>query len=90
VYSYAGYWYADEPENINGWAYPKVPGAVVQVLRGESGEILDGTDIIVRYLASLPSKTADPLLHRIHLLRPLPKPLFGFPEVQPLHGAKPN
>jgi 2',3'-cyclic-nucleotide 2'-phosphodiesterase (5'-nucleotidase family) len=90
VYSYAGYWYPGDPEDINGWEYAKVPGAVMQVLRGESGEILDGTDIVVRYLESLPNQTADPLLHRIHLLRPLPRPLFGFPEVQPLHGAKPN
>jgi hypothetical protein len=59
-------------------------------LKGESGEILDGTDTVARYLESLPNKTADPQLHRIQLLKPLPKPLFGFPEIQPLHGARPN
>ncbi len=89
-YSYTGYWYADEPEDINGSEAPKIAGTVTQVMRGKNGEILDGTDIVVRYLESLLDKTADPLLHRIHLLKPLPRPLFGFPELQPLHGAKPN
>ena len=90
VYSYAGYWNADEPDDINGNEWPKARGTVIQVMRGASGEVLDGTDIVVRYLESLPDKTADPKLHRVHLLKPLPKPLFGFPEIQPLHGAKPN
>jgi 2',3'-cyclic-nucleotide 2'-phosphodiesterase (5'-nucleotidase family) len=90
VYSYAGYWYADDPDDINGCECPKVPGTFIRLSRGESGEILDATDIVVRYLDSLPNRTADPQLHRIRLLRPLPKPLYGFPELQPLHGAKPN
>lgn len=90
VYSYAGYWYADDPEDINGCDCPKIPGTFIRLLKGESGEILDGTDTVARYLESLPNKTADPQLHRIQLLKPLPKPLFGFPEIQPLHGARPN
>jgi 2',3'-cyclic-nucleotide 2'-phosphodiesterase (5'-nucleotidase family) len=90
VYSYAGYWYADDPDDINGCDCPKMPGTFIRILKGESGEILDGTDIVVRYLESLPDKTADPQLHRVHLLKPLPRPLFGFPEIQPLHGAQPN
>ncbi len=90
VYSYAGYWYADDPDDVNGCDCPKIPGTFIRILKGESGEILDGTDVVVRYLESLPNKTADPQLHRIHLLKPLPKPLFGFPEIQPLHGARPN
>jgi len=90
VYSYAGYWYADDPEEVNGCECPKLPGTFIRLVRGESGEILDATDIVARYLASLPEKSADPQLHRIRLLKPLPKPLYGFPELQPLHGAKPN
>ena len=87
VYSYAGYWYAEDPEEINGCECPKMPGTFIRVLRGESGEILDGTDIVVRYIESLPDKTVDPQLHRIRLMKPMPRPLFGFPEIQPLHGA---
>jgi len=90
VYSYAGYWYADDPDDINGCECPKVPGTFIRLVRGESGEILDATDVVARYLQSLPDKTADPALHRIRLLRPLPKPLYDFPEMQPLRGAKPN
>jgi sulfur-oxidizing protein SoxB len=90
VYSYAGYWYADDPDDINGCECPKVPGTFIRLVRGESGEILDATDVVARYLQSLPDETADPQLHRIRLLRPLPKPLYGFPEMQPLRGAKPN
>jgi 2',3'-cyclic-nucleotide 2'-phosphodiesterase (5'-nucleotidase family) len=90
VYSYAGYWYADDPDDINGCECPKVPGTFIRLVRGEAGEILDATDVVVRYLQSLPDKTADPQLHRIRLLKPLPKPLYGFPEMQPLRGAKPN
>ena len=90
VYSYAGYWYADDPDDVNGCECPRVPGTFIRLVRGESGEILDATDIVVRYLASLPNKTADPQLHRVRLLKPLPKPLYGFPELQPLHGAKPD
>ena len=90
VYSYAGYWSADEPDDINGNEWPKAPGTAIQVLRGEGGEILDGTDIAVRYIESLPDKTVDPQPHRVHLLKPLPRRLYGFPEIQPLHGARPN
>ena len=90
IYSYAGYWYADDPDDINGCECPKVPGTFIRLARGETGEILDATDIVARYLQSLPDKTADPQLNRIRLLRPLPKPLYGSPEMQPLRGAKPN
>jgi hypothetical protein len=38
-------------------------------------------------LESLANKTADPQLHGIKLCKPLPKPAFGFPEIQPLYGA---
>ena len=90
VYSYAGYWYADDPDDINGCECPKVPGTFIRLVRGETGEILDATDVVARYLQSLPDQTADPQLHRIGLLRPLPQPLYGFPEMQPLRGASPN
>lgn len=89
VYSYAGYWYADDPEEINGCECPKMPGTFIRIVKGEDGSILDGVDVVVRYLDSLPDKTADPKLHRINLLKPLPKPVYGFPEVQPLRGVTP-
>jgi 2',3'-cyclic-nucleotide 2'-phosphodiesterase (5'-nucleotidase family) len=90
VYAYAGYWYADDPDDINGCECPKVPGTFIRLVRGENGEILDATEVVARYLQSLPDRAANPQLHRIRLLKPLPRALYGFPELQPLHGAKPN
>lgn len=48
---------------------------------------MDGTEVVVQYLESLPERTADTQLNRIRLLAPLPAAKFGFPEVQPLRGA---
>ena len=48
---------------------------------------LDATEVLVRYLESLPHHTADPVLNRIRLVRPFPAASFGFPEVQPLRGV---
>ncbi len=87
VYSHAGYWYADEPDQIAGCDCPKLPGTSVMVLRAEDGSTLDATDVVLRYLDSLPERTVAPGMPRIHLLQPLPAPLFGFPEIQPLQGA---
>ena len=47
---------------------------------------MDGTEVVVKYLQSLPNMTADTQLNRIQLLLPLPAPKFGNPEVQPLRG----
>lgn len=90
VYSYAGYWYADDPEDINGCDCPKLPGTFIRVVRGENGEILDGTDIVAQYLASLPDRTVEQISARVRLLKNLPAAVFGFPELQPLRGARPN
>jgi len=42
---------------------------------------------VVRYLQSRPDKTVDPKPNRIRVVKPLPKPQYGNPEVQPLRGA---
>lgn len=82
-YRYASYWYANDPGLIN-----VLPASNIQVLSDENGAPLDGTEVVVRYLQSLPGMTADPELNRIKLLHPLPAPRFGNPEVQPLRGAQ--
>ena len=56
-------------------------------MRDEKGDALDVTEIVVRYLRTLPNMTANPGGHRINLLKPLPLPLFNNPEIQPLGGA---
>ena len=39
------------------------------------------------YLDSLPGKKADPQLNRFKLIKPLPEPVHGNKEIQPLRGA---
>ncbi len=90
VYTYAGYWFANDPEQVNGCECPKIPGTFIRVVKDDSGEPLDATEIVARYLQSLPERTASPAGDRVHLLKPLPRAAFGFPEIQPLHGARPD
>jgi sulfur-oxidizing protein SoxB len=82
TYSYASYYFDRDPKLIN-----VVPATDISVLKDEQGNALDGVEVVVRYLQSLPDRTANPELNRIRVLKPLPKPRFGNPEVQPLRGA---
>lgn len=81
-YTYASYWFKTDPEVIN-----VVPAKDIQIFKGKDGEALDGTDVVMMYLDSLPGKKADPQLNRFKLVKPLPKPAFGNEEIQPLRGA---
>lgn len=81
-YSYASYYYARDPNLIN-----VVEAKDITVLKDEQGNALDGVEVVVRHLQTLPDKTAAPQLNRINLLKPLPQAAFGNPEVQPLRGA---
>ncbi len=83
TYTYASYHYANDPDLIN-----VVPVKNVQVLKDERGQVLDGVEVVVRYLNSLPNRTANPELNRITLKRPLPKAISDSPEVQPWRGAR--
>ena len=82
TYSYASYYYSGDPKLIN-----VVPATDISVLRDEQGNVLDGVEVVVRYLQSQPERTVNPGLNRIRLVKPLPKPQFGNPEIQPLRGA---
>jgi len=82
TYTYASYWYADDPNLIN-----VVPATDIGLLKDADGKAMDGTEVVVQYLRSLPDQTADPVLNRIRLLASPPAAKFGFPEVQPLRGA---
>ncbi len=83
TYSYASYYYTRDPELIN-----VIPATEIQVLKDEKGANLDGTEVVVRYLQSLPDKTVNPVINRIRLLKPLPADTFGNPEIQPWRGVK--
>lgn len=83
TYTYASYHYTNDPDLIN-----VVPVKNVKLLKDENGQVLDGVEVVVRYLQSLPNQTANPELNRITLKRPLPKAVSDSPEVQPWRGAK--
>ncbi len=81
-YTVAGFYYDLAPTLIN-----RVPAKNISVLKDKDGSILDGTDVVKRYIESLPDKTvsADVLpLNRIRLVNPLPKEEHGIREMQPL------
>jgi len=80
IYTIASYNYASEPNLIN-----KIPALNVVRVTDDFGNPIDGTEVVVRYLDLY--GPVDPILHRVRLLAPLPEPLYGFPELQPLHGA---
>lgn len=80
TYTYAGYWYAQNPNRVG--ALPA--SAPVTPLKGMNGETLDGTDVVVNYLKT---HAANPETERIKLLNPLPVPAYRNPEMQPLKGV---
>lgn len=82
-YTYASYHYKRDPDLIN-----VIPATNVEVLKDEKGNPLDGVEVVVRYLQSLPDKTANPELNRIKLLAPLSPYRTGNPEIQPWRGAQ--
>lgn len=82
-YTYASYYYKRDPDLIN-----VLPAANIEVVKDEKGMPLDGVEIVVRYLQSLPNKTANPELNRIKLLKPLSPASTASPEVQPWHGVQ--
>ncbi|MDD5632313.1 MAG: bifunctional metallophosphatase/5'-nucleotidase, partial [Methylococcales bacterium] len=86
-YSVAGYWYADDPKTINNCGSCATPGSTIDVVKDEKGNPLDVSEIVVRYLKTLPNMTANPHGHRINLLKPLPAIAFDNPEIQPLKGV---
>lgn len=77
-YTYASYYYKRDPDLIN-----VLPAANIEVLTDEKGNPLDGVEVVVRYLQSLPEKTANPELNRIKLLVPLTPSRIGSPLIQP-------
>lgn len=89
-YNYASYWYPSDPTLIN-----VLPATNIEVLTDSDGGPLDGVEVVVRYLESLPNRTADVQLNRVVLKNkitgePIQMPAykFGFPEVQPLRGMQ--
>ena len=97
-YTYASYWYKADPCKINvvdilectntaaTATDPPLPSNVT-VQKNKDGTPMDGTEVVVKYLESLPAKTADTKLNRIKLLKALPAGPNGMKIVQPLRGV---
>jgi S-sulfosulfanyl-L-cysteine sulfohydrolase len=81
-YSYASYHYTRDPGLIN-----VLPATGIEVLKDETGQPLDGTEVVARYLHAQPQRTVAPSTGRVTLLRPLPAKSTESPEVQPWRGA---
>ena len=84
-FSVAGYFYAEDPDEIN-----RVKAGHPQVLKDAQGHAMDGVEVVRAYLASLPGQTVTPALlklDRFNLVRKLPAPSYGNPEIQPLNGV---
>ena len=80
TYTFAGYWFAQDPKVVGG-----IPSTTpVTVVKGPNGETLDGTTVVSNYLKT---HVANPELNRVNLLVPLPPPVYGNPEIQPLLGV---
>jgi sulfur-oxidizing protein SoxB len=79
-YTFAGYWFAQDPQVVGGIT----TGGAVTVVQGAGGETLDGTQVVANYLAG---NVANPEPGRVNLLFPLPAPVYGNPEIQPLLGV---
>jgi sulfur-oxidizing protein SoxB len=81
-YTVAGYWYVDNPDRIN-----RSRALEIKVLKDEDGGVLDATSIVAHYLRMLPDHMVDTDTGRVHLLKPLPKPIGLDREIQPLRGV---
>jgi hypothetical protein len=99
AYSYASYWYDTDPTLINRVPATNIEVAVrdpdtqealfVPVADIGGYEQMDGTEVVAEYLQDHLGETLETLdTHRVNLLLPLPSPVFGNAEVQPLRGAR--
>jgi len=59
----------------------------IQVIKDAGGNVMDGVDVVIEYLNSLPNKTANTVLNRTTIMEPLPAALTANKEVQPWSGA---
>ena len=82
MYTVAGYWFLEASNKING-----MTAQHIRTLQDAYGGIVDATEVVAYYLQSLPDKTVDPVLNRVKLVSPLPKPIGPSREIQPLKGV---
>ena len=86
-YTYCSYFYDTDPFQINKVDISAAFQPSIQVIKDANGVVMDGVDVVIEYLQSLPSLTANPVLNRTTIKEPLPAYLTGSPEMQPWSGA---
>ena len=87
TYTYCSYFYDADPFLINRVDISTLFRPSIQVIKDSSGVAMDGVDVVIEYLQSLPNMTANPTLNRTTIKEALPAPLTGSPEMQPWSGA---
>lgn len=101
-YTYCSYFYDTDPFQINkvditgpvtttnpDGTTTTTPGfrGTIQIIKDANGNVMDGVDVVIEYLNSLPNNTANTVLNRTTIMEPLPANMTGNPEVQPWTGA---
>lgn len=81
TYTFAGYWYAQDPQVVGGI---RTTTQTPIVVKGTQDETLDGTQVVTNYLKT---NIANPEMGRVTNLFALPPPVYGNPEIQPLLGV---
>lgn len=81
-YSVGGYWYPQNPTNLGGGL--KIAEGAAEPVTSSTGETLDATQVIARYLDGNP---VAPGVGRVRLVESLPAPVYGNKEIQPLRGV---
>jgi 2',3'-cyclic-nucleotide 2'-phosphodiesterase (5'-nucleotidase family) len=79
TYRFAAIYHPEAPNQLNG-----LEVASVDLVRDDAGQALDVVEVVRAHLASLPEMTARPTTGRLRLTRPLRRPRYGNPELQPL------
>jgi hypothetical protein len=85
TYTYCSYFYDTDSNQINKVEISPANLASIKVLTDADGAPLDGVEVVVQYLKSLPDATANTVINRTSIKEPLPAYRYGFGEVQPLN-----
>ncbi len=84
-YRYATLYHPEAADALNG-----LEATEIELVRDAASQPLDVVEVEAGYLAALPGSVATVDSGRIRLRRPLPPPVFGNAELQPLCGAGPS
>ena len=87
TYTYCSYFYDTDPFQINKVDISATYRPTIQVIKNANGVVMDGVDVVIEYLQTLPNMTANPVLNRTTIKEALPPYLTGSPEMQPWSGA---